>query len=156
MVVDIQVKHAPSYRVASLIHYGPYAPNMFRTEFDQLVKWAQRHHLKTGKWIMRWIDEPNSKPASKMRSEASLEIRGKALTEGEIMIKKFPARTVAYVKFDPEQISARLVYSGIYGWLRYSDFEAADGPAREVYEGNPWSNRRAWSNAEVQVPVKKR
>ncbi|MGO9646102.1 MAG: hypothetical protein ACLPY5_15325 [Candidatus Bathyarchaeia archaeon] len=64
MVVDIKVKQSPSYRVASLIHHGPHGANMFRAEFDYLVKWAKKNKLGTGKWIMRWLDEPGSKPAN--------------------------------------------------------------------------------------------
>jgi DNA gyrase inhibitor GyrI len=156
MVADIKVKQAPSYTVASLIHYGPHGPNMFRAEFNNLVKWAKRKKLRTGKWIMRWLDEPDDKPASKVRSEACLEIKGKARLEGKIRIKKLAKHTVASVVFDPEKVSPRLVYSGIYGWLRWSDFEATRSPAREVYSGNPWTNPSAWANAEVQVPVKRR
>jgi len=156
MVVDIRVKQVASYTVASLIHYGPHSPNMFRTEFNQLVKWAKKNKLRTGRWVMRWLDEPGKKPSSKIRSEACLEIKGKAKMEGKIMIKKFPKHTVLSVVFDPEKVSPRLVYSGIYGWIRYSDFEATDSPPREVYTGNPWTSPHAWANAEVQVPVKKR
>jgi effector-binding domain-containing protein len=156
MVVDIKVKQVPGCTVASMIHYGPHGPNMFRTEFDYLTKWAKKNKLRTGKWIMRWLDEYGSKPASKIRSEACLEIRGKARVEGRVRIKKFPKHTVVAVTFDPDKVSARLVYSGIYGWIRYSDMEATDSPAREIYVGNPWKNPRAWANAEVQVPVKRR
>ena len=100
MVVDIRVKQVASYTVASLIHYGPHSPNMFRTEFNQLVKWARKNKLRTGKWIMRWLDEPGKKPSSEIRSEACLEIKGKAKMEGKIMIKKFPKHTVLSVIFD--------------------------------------------------------
>ncbi len=85
-----------------------------------------------------------------------MEIKGKARVEGKVKIKKFPRHTVVSVIFDPEKVSADLVYSGIYGWLRYSDLQATDSPSREVYSGNPWTNPRAWANAEVQVPVRKR
>jgi DNA gyrase inhibitor GyrI len=85
-----------------------------------------------------------------------LEIKGPARREGKIQIKKFPRHMVLSVTFDPEKISPRLVYSGIYGWLRHSDFEATRSPPREVYAGNPWTNPHAWANAEVQVPVKRR
>jgi len=156
MVVDIKVKQVAGFTVASLIHYGPHGPNMFRNEFDRLTKWAKKNKLRTGKWIMRWLDEPGNKPASKIRSDACLEIKGKAKGEGKIQIKKFPKQTVLSVTFDPEEVSARLVYSGIYGWIRYSDFRTTDSPPREVYADNPWRNRRAWANAEVQVPVKRR
>ena len=156
MVVDIKVKQVPGCTVASLIHFGPHGPNLFRAEFDHLVKWAKKNKLRTGKWIMRWLDEPEGKLASKVRSEACLEIKGKARLEGKIKIKKLSKHTVASVVFNPEKVSSRLVYSGIYGWLRYSDFQATRSPAREVYAANPWTNSRAWANAEVQVPIKRR
>jgi len=156
MAVDIKVKQVPSYTVASITHYGPHGSNMFRAEFNQLVTWAKKNKLATGKWIMRWIDEPGDKPASKIRSEACLEIKRTAKTEGRIKIKKFPKHTVACVAFDPENVSAHLVYYGIYGWIRYSDFEATDSPPREIYSANPWTNPQAWANAEVQVPIKRR
>jgi DNA gyrase inhibitor GyrI len=152
MVVDIKVKQVPSYTVASLIRQGPYGPNMFRSEFNDLARWAKKNKLRTGKWIMRWLDESESKA----HYEACLEIKGKARTEGKIKIKKFPKQTVASVTFDPEKVSPRLVYSGIYGWLRQSDFQATGSPSREVYAANPWKSPHAWANAEVQVPVKKR
>jgi len=156
MTVDIKVKQSPSCTVASLIHYGPHGPNMFRTEFNQLVKWAKKNKLRTGKWIMRWIDEPGNKPTSRVRSEACLEIKGNARVEGKIRIKTFPKHIVVSVAFDPAKVSPRLVYSGIYGWLRYSEYEATDSPSREVYVGNPWTNARAWANAEIQVPARRR
>lgn len=156
MVVDIKVKQVPSYTVATIIHYGPHAPNMLRAEFSMLVNWARRNKLSTGKWIMRWLDEPEIKPASKIRSEACMEVKGKAKPEGKINIKKFPKHAVVSVVFDPGKVSVRLVYSGIYGWLRYSDFEATDSPPREVYSASPWTSPHAWANAEVQVPVKRR
>lgn len=156
MIVDIKVKQVPSYTVAALTHYGPHGPNMFRKEYDYLVKWARRKKVRTGKWIMRWLDEPGRKPAKKIRSEACLEIKGRAKIEGKVRIKKFPKHTVVSVTFDPNKVSTRLVYSGIYGWIRYSDYEATESPPREVYIANPWTNSRAWSNAEIQVPVKRR
>ena len=102
------------------------------------------------------MTSPEINLPNKIRSEACLEIKGKARMEGKMKIKKFPKHAVVSVIFDPEKVSPRLVYSGIYGWIRYSDFEATDSPPREVYAGNPWTNSRAWANAEVQVPVKKR
>ena len=156
MVVDIKLKTAPSYNVASIMRVGPYSRDMLRAEFGQLVAWAKKRKLRTGRWFLYFIDEPDGKrPANRLRSEACLEIKGKTRSEGKVKIKKLPKQRVVSVTFDPGKVSARLVYSGIYGWLRYGHFREA-GPGREVYTANPWTNARAWANAEVQVPVKKR
>lgn len=156
MVVDLRVKRAPSYRVASMMRVGPYSGNMLRSEFGQLVKWAKKRRLRTGKWILFFIDEPGGRrPASRLRSEACLQIKGRAASEGKIKVKKLPAQKVVAVTFNPRTLSPRLVYSGVYGWLRYGGYRDA-GLSREVYEGSPWTNPRAWANAEVQVPVKRK
>jgi DNA gyrase inhibitor GyrI len=156
MAVDLRVKPAPSYKVASMLRVGPYSTAMLRSEFTQLVKWAKKRRLRTGKWMMYFIDEPGGRrPANRLRSEACLQIKGRAVSEGKIKVKKLPAQKVVSVTFNPDKVSPRLVYSGIYGWLRYGGYRDA-GLSREVYEGSPWTNPRAWANAEVQVPVKRR
>ena len=156
MPVDLKVKRAPSYTVASMMRVGPYSGNMLRSEFTQLVKWAKRRRVRTGRWILFFIDEPGGRrPLNKLRSEACLQIKGRAVSEGKIRVKKLPAHKVASVTFNPNIISPRLVYSGLYGWLRYAGYKDA-GLSREVYEGNPWTNTRAWANTEVQVPIKRR
>lgn len=58
MVVDIKVKQVPSYTVASLIHYGPHGPNMFRTEFDHLAKWAKKNWTSMSEYLKR-LSEAN-------------------------------------------------------------------------------------------------
>ena len=156
MAVDVKVKRVPSYRVASMMRVGPYSTNMLRSEFSQLVKWAKKRRLRTGKWMLYFTDEPGGRrPANRLRSEACLQIKGKAVSEDKIVVRKLPAQKVVAVTFNPNTISPRLVYSGIYGWLRYGGYKDA-GLSREVYEGSPWTNPRAWANAEVQVPVKRR
>jgi len=156
MVVDIIIKRAPICTVASMMHVGPHRRDLLRTEFNQLVNWAKKRKIRTGKWIMYFLDEPGgSRPANKLRSEACLEIKGKAKTEARIKVKKLPVQRVASVTFDPDEVSPRLVYSGIYGWLKYAGYKDV-GACREVYQGNPWTNARAWAKAEVQVPVKRR
>ncbi|MGA3107967.1 MAG: GyrI-like domain-containing protein [Candidatus Bathyarchaeia archaeon] len=156
MTVDIRLKRVPAYKVASILRVGSYKSNMLRSEFSQLVKWANQRKLRTGKWMLYFIDEPGgARPMNKLRSEACLQIKGNAESEGKIKVKTLPAQNVASVTFNPDKVSPHLVYSGIYGWLRYSGFKDTT-QGREVYNGNPWRNPRAWANAEVQVPAKKK
>lgn len=139
-----------------MLRVGSYDRNMLRSEFSQLVKWADKRRLRTGKWMLYFLDEPGGRrPMNKLRSEACLQIKGRAKSEGKIKVKELPAQKVASVTFNPDKVSPRLVYSGIYGWLKYAGFkDTVQG--REVYIGNPWRNPRAWANTEVQVPVKRR
>jgi effector-binding domain-containing protein len=154
--VDIKVKTAPAYRVACITRVGPYSgQNMWHSEFRELVGWAKRRKVRTGKWIMGFIDEWGKRPNSKRRSVACIEVVGKANPEGRIKIMRLPKQKVASVTFDPDKVADRLVYHGIEGWLQYRPLKQA-APSREVYMGDPWTNHRAWSNAEVQVPIKRK
>ena len=156
MIVDIEVKTAPKYKVAYITRLGPYTgQNMWRSEFSQLMKWAKKRHVRTGKWIMYFIDEWGKRPESKRRSVACLEVKGNPKPEGNIRIMTLPKQRVASVVFDPDKFADRLVYHGIEGWLQYRPLKQA-GPSREVYSGSPWTDRRAWANTEVQVPLKKK
>jgi hypothetical protein len=50
-----------------------------------------------------------------------------------------------------------VVYHGVTDWLRWRRKEKeikGVGAYREVYQGNPWSDRKAWSHTEIQVVVR--
>ena len=156
MKVDFKVKTAPSYRVAYLTHYGGYSgPNMWRREFTQLTKWTRKRKLQTGKWIMYFIDKWGEKPNRKRRSVAAIEIKDKAKSEGKIQIMKIPKLKVVSVKFDPDRVSDDIVYHALESWLESYSYRQA-GRSRELYNGSPWTNRKAWANCEVQVPIKRK
>lgn len=156
MLVDFKLKSAPSYKIAYVMRYGPWSgPNMWRAEFNQLVKWTKKNRVRTGKWIVYFIDEWGKVPERKRRSIAALEIRGKPKAEGKIKVMRLPRQKVVSVTFNPDLVSSRVVYHGIEGWLQYRPFKEA-GPSRELYNGSPWTNAHAWANAEVQVPIKRK
>ena len=158
MVVDIKVKREPTHTVAYMTHVGPYTgEDMLRPEFEELVKWAKNRKLRTGKWFFYELDGPEV-PEKKRRWEACLEIKRKVRTGGRFAVKRLSAQTVIYVRFNPDEVSPRLVYYGIGGWLdskkKEGTYEDA-GDWREVYEDNPWTNEKAWARTEVQAPVNK-
>jgi len=158
MVVDIVVKRERSYSVIGKGKVGPYlGENNLHPEFRELVGWARKNKVRTGKWLFFELDGPEI-PSSERHWEACLEVEGRLKTkpEGNISFKTIPAQLVASVTFDPDQFSSRLVYHGLECWLewrtKYRELKEA-GPTREIYAGDPWSNQKAWANAEVQVPV---
>ena len=156
MKVEFNVKTAPSYKVAYIQHVGPYTnQNMWRPEFNELVEWAKKRKVRTGKWIMGFLDKWSEKTEKRRRSVACIEIKGKAKAEGRIKIMKIPKQEVVSVTFDPDKISADVVYYSLEAWLEYCPYKQA-ARSRELYNGNPWTNPRAWANCEVQVPLKRK
>lgn len=150
MVVDFAWRDAPSYRVASVVRIGPWKEDNLRPEFSELVRWAKRQHVWTGKWIFFERDSH--------RWEACLEISGRPSPEGRIRLKTLPPARAASIVFDPDLVSSRLVYHGLLDWTRQ---RKKDGEIqgvtqiREIYSGNPWSDKRAWSRCEVQFLVRR-
>jgi effector-binding domain-containing protein len=150
MVVDFAFKNVPSYRVASITRVGPWKEDNLRTEFGELTRWAKRRGLRTGRWIFIHKDGD--------RWEACLEVKGRAEEEGRIRLKTLHPTRVAFVVFDPDQVSSRVVYHGLQDWTRWrrkdGDIRAVTG-SREVYSGDPWKDRSAWRHCEVQFLVRK-
>ncbi|MGC2033945.1 MAG: GyrI-like domain-containing protein [Thermoplasmata archaeon] len=149
MVVDFAFKRSPAFRVVSVRWNGPWKESKIRSELEQLARWAAQKHYRTGRWF---FFEPGSK-----RFEVCIEVKGKARGEGRIHTRTLPASRIASVTFDPDVVSPRVVYHGVTDWLRWRRKEKeikGVGAYREVYQGNPWTDRKAWSHTEIQVVVR--
>ena len=160
MTVDIVVRKEPSYNVIAKAHVGSYSgDDMLRDEFDALMKWARKNGAKTGKWFFYELDDLDT-PDEIRKWEACIEVKAmpKVKLPRDIVSKELPAQLVASVTFDPDKVSPRLVYHGVEGWLKwrtkFREFEEA-GPTREVYLGDPWTNKKAWAKVDIQVPVRR-
>jgi DNA gyrase inhibitor GyrI len=150
MVVDFKIRRAPAYRVASLSWKGPWNEARIRAQFDRVSKWALAHGLRTGKWVFR---EPGTRAW-----EVAIEVRGAAHSDGPIRVRTLPASSVASVVFDPNVVSPAVVYHGVNDWLRWRKRDKtirSVGGYREVYDGDPWRNPKAWARTEIQVVVRK-
>jgi hypothetical protein len=152
LVTDFALKKSPGYRVASIVRIGQWKEDNLRPEFRELVRWARKNGLRTGQWI--FLD---ARPDHR-RWEACLEIQGSARSEGRIRIKTLPATWVARVTFDPTVVSSRLVYHGLNDWTRwrrkYKEIRSVTA-VRELYNGDPWRNKKAWTNCVVEFLVRK-
>jgi len=149
MTVDFEIRKVPSIRVAAIRWTGPYSEKRIRARFEEVARWARSRGIRTGRWIFR---EPGSRTW-----ETGIEVRGKARSEGRILVRTQPAATVARVRFDPEVVSPRVVYHGLSDWTRWRKRDKTIRSVvstREVYDGNPWTDRQAWSGTEVQFVVR--
>lgn len=150
MTIDFEFKKSPGYRVASLAWKGPWSDASVRAHFEKVRKWASARKLRMGKWIFR---EPNERSF-----EVSIEVAGPCRSEGGIRIKRFRPATVARVVFDPEVVAPRVIYHGLSDFLRWRKKEReirSVGDYREVYQGDPWKDRRAFAHTEVHIVVRK-
>jgi len=114
VTVDFVLKRAPAYRVASVRFTGPYKETRIRSEWEGVARWAKAHGLRTGKWF---FSEDGAGP--RYRFEVAIEVRGKAKSDGKVHLRTFAASPIASVRFDPDVVSARVVYHGLSDWLRW-------------------------------------
>jgi hypothetical protein len=151
MTVDFRFRQAPTYRVASVTWKGPWNERRIRGEFEKLARELAQRKVRTGKWIFM-------EQADERQWTACIEVKGPAKRDGGgARMRTLRASKVASVVFDPDAVSARLVYHGLNDWLRWRRKEGeirSVGSAREVYDGNPWTNRAAWARTEVQFVVR--
>ena len=150
MVVDFAFKKTPAYHVAYVAWRGPWSDARIRGEFGTLARWAKDHGVRTGRWFFR---EPGTR-----RWEVAIEVKGRGVhAHPPVRLKTYPASRVASVVFDPEALSPAVVYHGLMDWLRWRRKDGkirAVGSTREVYEGNPWTDRKAWSRTDIQFLVR--
>ena len=149
MTVDFVLKKVPKVRVASIRWTGPYNERKIRERFHEVDRWVRARGLTPGRWLFR---EPGSRTW-----ETGIEVRGPVRSEGKVRVRTLPASTVASVVFDPDLVSPRVVYHGLSDWLRWQRKEKKVKSVlstREVYEGDPWTDKRAWSRTEVQFVVR--
>ena len=150
MTVDFAWKECPAYRVASIVRVGPWREDNLRTEFRELVRWAERQGVRTTRWI--FLERGHH------RWEACLEVVGPAKAEGRIRLRTLRRSRVAAVVFDPDRLSSRIVYHALNDWtreLRRSGAIKAVTATREVYASDPWRDPAAWSRCEVQYLVRR-
>lgn len=150
MTVDFAWGKAPAMRVGSIAWTGPWSEKRIRAQFERVERWARDHRVRTGRWIFR---EPGER-----KWEVCIELRGRAPASGPVRTKTLRPARVARVVFDPDQVSPRVIYHGLSDWLRWQRKEKeirAIVSSRELYSGNPWTDRKAWSHTEVQFVVRK-
>jgi DNA gyrase inhibitor GyrI len=150
MTVDFGLVKSPRLRVATIAWSGPWNEAKIRAQFRRVERWARAQRVRTGRWVFR---EPGER-----RWAAGIELLGKAKGSGGIRVRTLPAVTVARVVFDPEAVAPRLVYHGLSDWLRWRRRDKtirAVVSTREIYPGDPWTDRKAWARTEVQFVVRK-
>jgi hypothetical protein len=150
MTVDFALGRAPRLRVGAIAWKGPWSETRIRAQFERIERWARSHRLRTGRWVLR---EPGTS-----RWEVAIELRGPARGSDGIRTKVYPAISVARVVFDPERIAPRVVYHALSDWTRSRKKDKTIRrvvATREVYPGNPWTDRKAWARTEVQFVVRR-
>jgi DNA gyrase inhibitor GyrI len=148
MPIEFELTKEPAYRIAFVAWSGPWSDAKIRRQFESVAKWAKANRLRTGAWVFR---EPGDR-----RWETGIQVFGKARAGGGVRLKTLPASRVARIVFDPQVLSTGVAWHGLNDWVKWRKREKkirAVRSYREVYRGNPWTDRKAWSRTEMQLVV---
>jgi DNA gyrase inhibitor GyrI len=154
MVVDFRIKRAPGYTVACITSEGAYSDRAIRASFEKVEKWILSRKLRAGKWIFT----ERAEDEDRIKWDACIELKGKARGSAGVSVRTLKPSDVVSVKFNPDQVSSSIIYHAINDWIRWRKKDgtiARTGHYREIYEGNPWTNKEAWQNMEVQLLIVK-
>lgn len=150
MTVGFDFKKSPALRIAYVTWKGPWNEKKIRSQFGRVLKWAKLHGYRTGRWVFR---EPGDR-----KWEVGIEVRGGSVHgHPPIRVKTLPPTRVAFSVFDPEVVEPYVIYHGLVDWLHWRKKEhkiRSVGSYREVYPGDPWTERASWSKTEVQFLVR--
>src|SRR5207245_10375958 len=105
VLVCFKIKKISRCRVASITYVGPYREggDMMREEFNQIVKWARKKGVRTGRWFFFAMLDESEVPDKKRRWEAAIEVKGdKAEAQGGIRFRKLHDSLVASGTSEPE------------------------------------------------------
>lgn len=111
MTVDFVFKKAPKFRAITAAWKGPWNEKRIQKEFEALDAWAKKNKIRTGRWVFM---EPGDR-----QWLVGLEVPAATKGDGSVRVRSFPASRVAQVQFDPDVVSARVVYHGVTDWLRW-------------------------------------
>jgi hypothetical protein len=152
MTVDFELKRVPGRSVACIAWYGKWNEKVLKSKFAEIERWARGRRAKTGQYFF-YERQAGRLGKEVWHFEACVEVRLRGRGSEGVRLRSLPAARVAAIAFDPEELSPRIVYHALSDWTRTHRKDkgfGAVGATREVYPGNPWTNAKAWSRAEVQ------
>ncbi len=151
---QVTEKQIDALRLAGLTHHGAY--NDIGTVFDLVFAWAGARGLigPATQAVGIFFDDPETKPASALRSFAGITVAADVAGEGAIEISIVEAGPVASLIHQGPYADLPAAYRYFYGeWLPTSGREPADRPCFEIYLNNPRELPPTEWRTEIFLPL---
>lgn len=153
-IMDVQIKDLPELRVATLEHKGPY--NQIGEAFARLGQIAGPARLFGPATAMLGIyyDDPETTPASELRSEAALTISADAKLPPNLGERRIPGGRYACTTHVGPYEELGDVWSRLMGeWLAHSGHRMRDGVTFEIYRNTPADVPKDKLVTELYIPL---
>jgi AraC family transcriptional regulator len=158
-LADVHIQNLPAIRIATLQHKGDY--QTIGSTFERLMVWAAGQGLvKAGtRTFGIYYDDPKSKPADELRSDACVEIPSSyqhdASSHAEIRTSKTSDRRCAVFVFTGPYSELENPYRWLYDtWLPQSGEEPRNEAPFEEYLNDARNTPPAELKTAICIPLK--
>lgn len=152
--VEVKLKKTEPMRVAVVSYVGPYS--QAGKLYGEIAKWLNQKRLKiTGPPFGWFYDNPEEVEARKLRSEVGFPFKGKAKPEGNIKIKKTPAKEVLYTIHKGPYREVGSAYVALFRYAREKGYNPLGCPM-EIYLNDPKEVPENELLTEIQLPIKRK
>ena len=156
---DVHIQNLPAIRIAKLPHSGDF--QTIGATFERLMVWAAGQGLmKAGtRTFGIYYDDPKSKPADELRSDACVEIPHhydmKSATHADIHAAETARGRCAVFVFTGPYSELENPYHWLYDtWLPQSNEEPRDQPCFEEYLNDARNTPPAELKTAICIPLK--
>lgn len=153
---EVSIQQLKPQRVATLAHQGDY--NEIGRSFERLSIWASGQPGVFGphtKMFGIYYDDPASKPASELRSDACVTVPENFKGDAEHPVKQTPGGKCAVFVHTGPYSELHLAYDWIYcTWLPQSGEAPGDQPCFEDYLNDPRQVPPSELKTAICVPLK--
>jgi AraC family transcriptional regulator len=158
-LADVHIQNLPAIRIATLQHKGDY--QTIGSTFERLMVWAAGQGLvKAGtRTFGLYYDDPKSKPADELRSDACVEIppgyEHDASSHAEVRTAKTSDRRCAVFVFTGPYSELENPYRWLYDtWLPQSGEEPRNDAPFEEYLNDARNTPPAELKTAICIPLK--
>jgi AraC family transcriptional regulator len=156
-LADVKIEHLAATRVAALAHAGDYQ-HIGKT-FERLTIWAAGKGAidANTRMFAIYYDDPASKPAHELRSEACLKLSVRIEPDGDVKsLCTSGGRTAVFV-FTGPYIELVNPYRWLYDtWLPQSGEQLRDAPCFEEYLNDARITRPQYLRSAICIPLRDR
>lgn len=151
---DVSIENRDPVNVAALRHRGAY--HDIGSTFERLGAWAAGRGFADNRWFGVYYDDPDSKPAENLVSDACIEVPDDfALEGGDPKPLVIAGGRYAVLVHTGPYAELERPYRWLFGqWLPDSGEEAADAPPIEEYLNDPRTLPPTEWRTAVCVPLR--
>lgn len=150
---DVTIEQRPARTVAALRHHGAY--HEIGEAFGKLGAWAAGHGLGRGCGLGLYYDDPESKPAAELVSDACIEVPDDFAVDPPLRRATVAGGRHAVLVHTGPYAELERPYRWLFGeWLPASGEEPADAPVVEEYLNDPQSLPPSEWRTAICVPLR--